>query len=182
MPRRGKPQNGNAGRTETPNTNAELQAERDRLENKNRQLDQTIRDRDKTVDALEQSRAALLKSQQATSAAEEDATKAKLQSAAEQAKSRKMRYFGDIHAAGLAITAGQADRALSMLTDTNPAERSVEWNYLSNLADSIDHRFELVVDKLKLTSEQTTSILSRHFPQPLRTSRTFAPCAAQKVC
>ncbi len=145
-------------------TNAELQAERDRLENKNRQLDQTIRDRDKTVDALEQSRAALLKSQQATSAAEEDATKAKLQSAAEQAKSRKMRYFGDIHAAGLAITAGQADRALSMLTDTNPAERSVEWNYLSNLADSIDHRFELVVDKLKLTSEQTTSILSRHFP------------------
>ncbi len=151
-------------KAESDATNKQLLLQKKQLEEKESQLQDKVAELNNSLEALKKAESDRNQAEDKSSQAQEVAQAAERQTVAEQNKNAKLRYFGDILGAGIAISTGQADRALALLSESNTAERSIEWNFLSNLAHSIDQRYELVADFNALNTEQAYSIFSRHFP------------------
>ena len=145
-------------------TNGELNSEKEKLEANKRELEENKGELNKKIEELNQTVHDLKAAKEVAEANKRESEANKRESMAEQAKNSKLRYFGDVLGAGIAISTGQADRALTLLTESSPSERSIEWNFLTNLAHAIDQRYEHIIDLNSLKSEQTLSIISRHFP------------------
>ncbi len=82
----------------------------------------------------------------------------------EQSKNQKLRYFGDIQTARLAIAAGDSEQAKQILASSSTDLHSIEWDFLSKNAARYDSEF-VPFDAIQLQNSVTGRFMrSVHFP------------------
>lgn len=82
----------------------------------------------------------------------------------EQTKNQKLRYFGDIQTARLAIAAGDSEEAKEILASSNPELHSIEWDFLSKNAARYDSEFVPFNERPNQNSVTERFMRSVHFP------------------
>lgn len=82
----------------------------------------------------------------------------------EQSKNQKLRYFGDIQTARLAIAAGDSEQAKQILASSNAELHSIEWDTLSKNAARYDSDYTPFDVSLMQNSVTGRFMRSVHFP------------------
>ena len=82
----------------------------------------------------------------------------------EESKNQKLRYFGGIQTAKLAIAAGDSEQAKRILASSNADLHSVEWDLLSNSAARYDSDFVPIDETLTQGPVAGRFMRSVHFP------------------